>query len=99
MFCCCSPDETIPCSICSSTIKKYSTSAHRKYSLACILISFLLEVNPEHEAIEKLREICKNNDGRGNSASTNESLYFIEKLKPETRREFKEYRRIIYHFG
>ena len=64
MFYRCSPVEPKPCSICSSSVK--NITVHRKYSLACSLISFLLEENPEHEAIEQLKEICKNNDGSCN---------------------------------
>ena len=71
----------------------------RKYSLACTLISFLLEENPEHEAIEQLKQICKHNDGSGNLVPNNASQKYIDELKPEIKREFKEYRNIIYHFS
>ena len=72
---------------------------HRKYSLACSLISFLLEENPEHEAIEELREICRNNDASGNLVPNTASQKYIDKLKPGIKRYFQEYRKIIYHFS
>ena len=97
MFYRCSPVEPKPCSICLSTVKNLTT--HRKYSLACSLISFLLEENPKHEAIEQLKEICKNNDGSSNFELNDTSHKYIDKFKPEIRREFKEYRKIKYHFS
>ena len=97
MFYRCSPVENKLCSICSSTVK--SLTMHRKYSLACTLISFWLEENPEHEAIEQLKEICKNNDGSSNLELNDVSQKYINNFKPEIRREFKEYRKIIFHFS
>ena len=79
--------------------KYQNTTIHRKYSLARSLISFLLEQNPEHEAIEELREICRNNDARGNLVPNTASQKHIDKFKAGIKRDFQEYRKIIYHFS
>ena len=61
------------CPICYTDVSAPNLKQHNKDKLACVFLDFLIQKQPEHEAIERIREICKSGDHNPDHYSYNES--------------------------